>query len=47
MYNLENVAVELAGLTLAILTVLVAGGRHSGVHAVVGAAVCGRAVGLG
>lgn len=37
---------RLAGLTLAVLTVLVAGGRHSWVHAVTSGAVRWGAVGL-
>lgn len=37
---------RLAGLTLAVLTVLVAGGRHSWVHAVTSGAVRRGAVGL-
>lgn len=40
-----KVILEAAGLTLAVLTVLVAG-CHGGVHAVTGGAVRGGAVGL-
>lgn len=48
LYQLEMLLLsELAELTLAILTVLVAGSSHTWIQAVASGAVCGGAVGLG